>query len=265
MRGRLTNKATGKPVTGRVEYYAFQDNPHVDEYPNFKRESQITWSWIQAPDGRFTIPALPGRGLIAARTPEEGYLHGRGADAIKGFRANPAVFTTYPFQCEAIDKHVVVEINPAPGTKEMTVDLQVDPGRTVRGTMVGPDDRPVFGVVQIHTLDIFQDHHTPGYSSTFEVKGLPPGAYRLDFVHPGRKLAGTLRLKGDETGKLTVKLQPWGTVIGRVLDEEGKPRTNVELNQLTPRSARPRVRPDPGPAQPWTPRAGSESRGWSRA
>ncbi len=229
VRGRLTNKATGKPVTGRVEYYAFQDNPHVDEYPNFKRESLITWSWIQAPDGRFTIPALPGRGLIAARTPEEGYLHSRGADAIKGFRVNPAVFATYPCQCEAIVKHVVVEINPAPGTKEMTVDLQVDPGRTVRGTMVGPDDRPVFGVVEIQTLDIFQNHHTPGDSSTFEVKGLPPGAHRLDFVHPVRKLAGTLRLKGDETGKLTVKLQPWGTVIGRILDEEGKPRTNVEL------------------------------------
>ena len=100
VRGRLTNKATGKPVTGRVEYYAFQDNPHVDEFPNFKRDSQITTSWIQAPDGRFTIPALPGRGLITARAPEEGYLHGRGADAIKGFRDNLATFATYPFHCD---------------------------------------------------------------------------------------------------------------------------------------------------------------------
>ena len=40
---------------------------------------------MQAPDGRFTIPALPGRGLITARVPEEAYLHGLGADAIKGF------------------------------------------------------------------------------------------------------------------------------------------------------------------------------------
>ena len=94
------------------------------------------------------------------------------------------------------DKHVVAEINPAPGTKEMTVDLQVDPGRTVQGTIVGPDDRPVFGGVEIRTLDVFQNpHQTPGNSSTFEVKGLSPGAYRLDFVHPGRKLAGTLRLE----------------------------------------------------------------------
>ena len=85
VRGRLTDKATGKPVRGHVEYYAFQDNAHVDEFPNFKRESQVTSFFMQATDGRFTIPALPGRGLITARAPEEGYLHGLGADAIKGF------------------------------------------------------------------------------------------------------------------------------------------------------------------------------------
>ena len=44
VRGRLTDKATGKPVRGHVEYYAFQDNPHLDEFPNFKRESQASRS-----------------------------------------------------------------------------------------------------------------------------------------------------------------------------------------------------------------------------
>jgi RNA polymerase sigma factor (sigma-70 family) len=233
VRGRLTDKATGKPVRGHVEYYAFQDNAHVDEFPNFKRESQVTYFFMQATDGRFTIPALPGRGLITARVPEGAYLHGVGADAIKGFMGSGRGFQTYPFNCDTIDKHVFVEINPAPGTKEMTVDLQVDPGRTVQGTIVGPDDRPIIGGVEIQTLDAFQrSQQTPWFTSTFEVKGLLPGADRIDFLHAGRKLAGSLRLKGDETGKLTVKLQPWGTVIGRIVDEDGKPRTNLEL--ITP-------------------------------
>ena len=85
VRGRLTDKATGKPVRGHVEYYAFQDNVYVDEFPNFKRESQGVFFFMQATDGRFTVPALPGRGLITARAPEGAYLHGLGADAIKGF------------------------------------------------------------------------------------------------------------------------------------------------------------------------------------
>ncbi len=69
VRGRLTDKATGKPVHGSVTYYAFADNSHVDEFPHFKRGSQITHVLIPGSDGRFTIPALPGRGLIAARAP----------------------------------------------------------------------------------------------------------------------------------------------------------------------------------------------------
>ena len=112
----------------------------------------------------------------------------------------------------------------------MTVDLQVDPGRTVQGTIVGPDDRPVIGGVEIQTLDVFQrPQQTPWLTSTFEVKGLPTGADRLDFFHAGRKLAGSLRLKGDETGELTVKLQPWGTVDRPGRRRGREPRTNVEL------------------------------------
>ena len=30
-----------------------------------------------------------------------------------------------------------------------------------------------------------------------------------------------------------MKLQPWGTVVGRVVDEEGKPRTDVEIFSTT--------------------------------
>jgi RNA polymerase sigma factor (sigma-70 family) len=234
VRGRLTNKATGKPVTGDeecVEYYAFEDNPHVNEFPNFKREIELTSVSISAPDGRFTIPALPGRGLIAVWGPEsEGYLHGVGADAIKGFDRQTGAFKTYPVPCGWYRKHVLAEINPAPGTKEITLELQVDPGRTVKGTMVGPDGQPIVGSVAVHTLDVFQrPQNTPMNASTFEVKGVPSGPYRLDFFQSNRKLAGSLRLKGGETAELRVKLQPWGTVIGRVVDEEGEPQPGVEI------------------------------------
>ena len=42
--------------------------------------------------------------------------------------------------------------------------------------------------------------------------------------HVGRKLIGTVFLKGDEPGPLTIQLQPWGTISGRIVDEEGRPR-----------------------------------------
>jgi len=230
VRGRLTDKATGKPVGGAVTYYAFSDNSHLDEFPNFKRGSLITRVLIPGSDGRFTIPALPGRGLIAARAPEVGYLHGLGAGAIKGFDRQMGAFQTHPFWCSTSDQHVLAEINPAAGTSEVTLELQVDPGRTVKGRIVGPDDRAISSGVEIRTLDVFQGpQQTRMNSAAFEVTGLPSGRYRLDFIHNGRKLAGSIALKGDETESLTVKLQPWGTVVGRVVDEAGKPRTDVEI------------------------------------
>lgn len=240
VRGRLIDKATGQPLRGFVEYYAFQDNPHLDEYPNFKRETQVTRVLVLASDGRFTIPALPGRGLIAARAQEERYLHGIGRDSIKGFEERAGGFPTYPFYCSTVDKHVLAEINPEPETREIPLELQVDPGRTVEGRVLGPDGQVLEGVVEIRTLDMFQvAQQTSMNSPEFVVTGLPSGRYRLDFIHRARKLAGSLALKGDEMGKPTVTLEPWGTVVGRVVDEEGKPRIDVELFGTV------RQRPDP--------------------
>jgi len=229
VRGRLTDKATGQPVPGMVEYFVFQDNPYLGDFPNSQRQSHVTRVDVKGPDGRFAIPALPGRGLIAARATDERFLHGIGSGAIKGLIKDLGSFATYPYFCPTSDKHIFAEINPVPGTTELALELQVDPGRTVTGTIVDPDGQAILAGIEIRTLDVFQSPDSPRGTSTFRVTGLPAGRYRLDFIHQGRKLAGALSLKGDETGSLAVKLQPWGTVAGRVIDEEGKPLTDVEI------------------------------------
>ena len=43
-------------------------------------------------------------------------------------------------------------------------------------------------------------------------------------MHEGRKLIGTALLKGTETGPVTIKLEPWGSVAGRIVDDEGPAR-----------------------------------------
>ena len=35
---------------------------------------------------------------------------------------------------------------------------------------------------------------------------------------------------GDEAGPITVRLSPWGTVIGRIVDDEGKPRKGMFID-----------------------------------
>ena len=201
----------------------------MNEYPNFKRNSQETRIIILGSDGRFTIPALPGRGLIAARAQEERYLHGKGAEAIKGFEHETA-FATYPFYCFTATSTSWRRSTPRQAQRRVTLDLQVDPGRTVTGRVVGPDGPPVVGGVEIRTLDVFQAPaadaqellHIRGHGVA---RGPVPNRLLPAWTQAGR----LARLEGDEKGSLTVKLQPWGTVVGRVVDENGKPRTDVEI------------------------------------
>ncbi len=54
----------------------------------------------------------------------------------------------------------------------------------------------------------------------------------MTITHEGRKLVGSAYLKGDEAGPMTVRLQPWATLTGRIVDEEGRPRGGITLNTL---------------------------------
>jgi hypothetical protein len=52
----------------------------------------------------------------------------------------------------------------------------------------------------------------------------------LTFYHPGKKLAGSVALGGAEKGPVTVKLQPCGTLTGRLIDEDGKPLAGLAVS-----------------------------------
>ena len=57
----------------------------------------------------------------------------------------------------------------------------------------------------------------------------PKRPKRFTFRHQAKKLVGCLIARGDETEPYTVKLQSWGTITGRLVDAEGKPRPGAEL------------------------------------
>src|SRR5207248_10123264 len=82
IRGRVTDKKTGQPVPAVVEYFVIEDNPH------YKKEETLwglSFHTRTAPDGSYTLVALPGRGLVAAKASygdnfgyENSYLRGVG-------------------------------------------------------------------------------------------------------------------------------------------------------------------------------------------
>ena len=67
-------------------------------------------------------------------------------------------------------------------------------------------------------------------SAEFTVYGLDMNEERaLAFFHESKRLVGNVKVRGDAKGPLTVKLEPWGTVSGRLVTEDGKPQAAVLL------------------------------------
>src|SRR5262249_41295423 len=59
----------------------------------------------------------------------------------------------------------------------------------------------------------------------FTVGGLGAKQLRtLIAVYPQKKLAAIYKLRGDEKGPVTLRLEPTGGLVGRVLGADGKPR-----------------------------------------
>jgi RNA polymerase sigma factor (sigma-70 family) len=230
IRGRITDKETGRPVKGgSVNSFAMRDNPHVDEYPGFK-DAYVTTAYPDE-DGRFAIAALPGRGMLGVYASSERYLRGVGAEAIRkpgpGPEASLRAYPGFPF---ASSYHRIVAFDASSGSEAVSLDLQLDPGRVVLATAVDPDGKPVPGCRAFGTRSLTYWDRRPLDSATFQVTALDPRQTRRVMVyHEGRRLGGTALIGKDEAGPLTIQLQPCGIVTGRLVDEEGQPRTKVEL------------------------------------
>jgi RNA polymerase sigma factor (sigma-70 family) len=226
IRGKVSDKTTGKPVPSLVEYFVFTDNPHHADASRLHGGPVTT-----RPDGSFELIGLPGRGLIAARAFKDYYVVGRGVEKIAGLDER-GWFRTEPHLCQPEQIHTVVEIAPAERAESLTCDLAFDPGKTRSGVVEGPDGKPVEGCVALNLCP-----HTMSFnivklqSSEFDASALEPKQSRpLFFRHDEKKLAGVVIAKGDDSGPLHVRLELAGTVTGRLIEDDGPLRPGILID-----------------------------------
>ncbi len=247
IKGRVIDKATGQPHPASVEYYVFKDNPHAAEATNIGQSQLPRRHYRTTAEGTFRLVGLPGRGLLGARAGNEAYRMGVGGERIKETRMTIGI-ETISLVSETIfvsNFHVLSEINPPDGVEEATFELGLDRGDTVKGRVLDPEGRPLAGARPRGLTDWWDSWGASLPAADFEVVGLAPGDVRqVTFLHGQRRLAGSVILRGNVQGPIEVKLEPWGTVTGRLVDSAGQPRAGVELG--SPENQKRRVEAGPG-------------------
>jgi RNA polymerase sigma factor (sigma-70 family) len=235
----------GRPVEAEVTYSAIQPNSYFHEsiqYVLVQAGSPLSRAARQ-PDGSYLGVALPGPGVVLAKTPREAghrpdhvdpkafFAPGRtdwtAQDLITtyGNHDTLSVETFYGGAWE--DQHdfaAIVLINPAEDLKRLELSATVFPDRPRAVTLLDPEGKPVVGAQTIGLTYHPWDREPKLRAATIPIKGLHPGrARRITFLHEDRKLIGFLLARGDGDAPYTVRMQPWATVIGRIVDEEGRP------------------------------------------
>jgi RNA polymerase sigma factor (sigma-70 family) len=234
IRGKVTEAGSGKPVAGaRVAYNAGYDH-----------------SVASGADGSYQIAAAPGPGRLIVTHPSGEYIP-QIVGSAGGTPDKPVGDPAY--------HHAVIDVDVKKDEKVKEVNVTLRRGVTVKGRLVGPDDKPVPSAV------MFVSSHRPRFENTmhpvlirggrFEVRGLDPEkTYRLLFLEhprlppamvtpeslqgfpqlymkellgPQNKLGMSVEVSPKEVKEeLTVKLAACGKAKIRFVDGAGKPLAN---------------------------------------
>jgi hypothetical protein len=202
-----------------VMYNAFEDNPHLAAAAGCEEiEPDYVLREGTGPDGTYSIVGLPGDGVISAISGGKG----------DGYLTSERLALPWVPQASPGGSNVISEINPP----ETAITYGHDPAlervitRFVR--VVDPEGKLVSDA-WLWPMRVREQN--PEGHGEYRVSGLrPTQTMRVDAVHEGRKLAGTVTVDADKDVTAELKLQPMASVIGRVVQEDGQPLANLQVS-----------------------------------
>ncbi len=227
--GKIADKVTGRPLQASVEYFSVYSNPHLRDYEGF--DSAVVFRWIPAKeDGSYRVVGLPGPGLLAVFRLDH-YLQAEERDdeerAIPSFlRKGQAPYHLLPWS----NYGALARIDPAKAEVPIKRDVTLDPGWALKGTVLGPDDKPLAGarVLNLNSKTLLwarEGMKTAEFTGWFH----PRGRRELLLRHPEKGLVGVAHPPKENGGAVTVRMESGATVTGRLVDADGKPQAGIEL------------------------------------
>ncbi len=115
-------------------------------------------------------------------------------------------------------------VNPPVASRPLELSAIIVRDKPRQVTILDPEGEPVVGVQTQGLTPFHWANEPPLRASTVPVRQLRPDrSRRITFLKEDRKLIGFLLARGDGDTPYTVRLEPWATVTGRILDESGHP------------------------------------------
>jgi RNA polymerase sigma factor (sigma-70 family) len=241
LEGRVKDKATGRGVIASLNYYPTEgprpapaaEAPYRNPYAGGNRSDA---------DGKFRMLVARQRGILGAVADGENSGHyrvGVGANKIEVVKEgkSPVILpspVSPPGTLFADQFDALIEVKPEKGATSVRCDLELDPGRTLTIHVRDPDGKPLAGALAFGQSPRAFSYHSwtrAPLPAEFSVYGLEPAKGRtLLLTHPEKNLAARYDIKDDEKGPIAVTLQTAGTIIGRLVDDEGKPRARADIS-----------------------------------
>jgi beta-lactamase regulating signal transducer with metallopeptidase domain len=248
----------GRPVEAEITYVDVQptgDVVHDEVIWPVSRAARMA-------DGTYQGYVLPGPGAVLVRTPRRsgyrpacvnpkaffapGRTNWTADEQIIAYGTQDTLTTSWgrylqtTYRGPAVsqrDYTAIVLVNPPPNSGPLQLSATVVRDRPRRVSLIDPGGKPVIGA-EVHeyipwpaftpgtlkpALTRAQTPHTTLRAASFPLTGLHPDRVRrITFLKEDRQLIGFLRARGDGQAPYTVRMQPWGTVTGRIVDENGQ-------------------------------------------
>ena len=237
--GRVTDKSSGRGLSGWLHYYGHQDNQAAQGSMHVDRREQM----VADQEGNFKIAVSPGRGFVTFMAhAHQQYPRARSIIKQDGTRQE---VTQRGFaqgtSMIPINSHAIIEINPERREEVVDLNIELDRGNTLMARVVGPDATPVSDFYYTGRVAALNDSWNRSKGGKLELVNYDEAFGRqIYLLSKDRTLAGSVFVHGKQSEEIVIKLQPAGVAKGRLIDSDGVPIAKCRLINWRPMFSSPR-------------------------